>query len=437
MHRNDAKNKQAFDKVTKARAMLVISQPFFGALALHLTLVEEQDGKLGGQNETMWTNGTQMGYFPAFVLGLPDDHLEAVIAHEVMHNAYKHPWRRQHRNHVIWNMAGDYVINSDIRKAGFKLPEPHLYDPKFDGQSTEDVYEQLKKVIENKIRQQLKQQGGGNKQKGQQGGKGQQQGQGGGGTIVIPDTDISKDLLNELGIGTGDKTGEVRDAAGSAQEQSQSQGEMETSVRMAANTAKRANAGRTPGFLERLVGALAKPAVDWRDPTRQFIDQSMNKDYSWSRPNRRMVSRGLYLPGFISDALHHMVFVADTSGSISKDMLMKMGGEVAGALYDNVADKITVVYADTKVQHVDEYVTGDEVKFEHYSGGGTAFADTFKWIAEHAADAQCIIYLTDMLTSDWGEDIGIPTLWAAYLPKVMLDTITPPFGAVIQVDTSE
>jgi predicted metal-dependent peptidase len=418
MNRSDAKDKAAYDKIIRARTALVISQPFFGALALHLELVEEKGGK-GGPNETMWVNGTHMGYYPAFVHKINERELEGVIAHETMHCCYKHMTRKQHRNHVIFNWAGDYIINSDLKKAGFTLPTPHLYDAKYDGMSTEEVYEKLKQEVEQQLKKQPQQKGS---SKGQ---KGNAQG----GVIILPDTDLN--------VPDRDCCGEVRDVDGNKVDQGKVEREWDATVRMAANVAKRANAGNTPGYLERLVKATAEPRVSWRELTRQFIDNSMSKDYSWSRPNRRMISRDLYLPGFVSDALQHAVFVIDASGSITVEMGTQMLGEVGGSLNDGIADKLTVIYHDTEVYHIDEYVPGDVIKLGNLRGGGTDFADVYKYISEHAPDAQCVIHLTDMLTATWGQDPGMPVLWGAFLPDAMLATIRPPFGSVVKVDTSE
>jgi predicted metal-dependent peptidase len=71
------------------------------------------------------------------------------------------------------------------------------------------------------------------------------------------------------------------------------------------------------------------------------------------------------------------------------------------------------------------------------AGGGTDFDDTFKWISKNAADASCTVVLTDMMTSSFGKDPGHPVLWGAYLPSAMLASIKPPFGDIVQVDSSE
>ena len=429
------KDKKAYDKLIKARTVLLVSQPFFGCLALHLQLVEMDDSK-PSNFKTMAVDGTNMYYWPSFVMKLTEPELIAVVAHEVMHCCFMHMTRRGHRNPVIWNFAGDYIINDVLKKAAFNLPTPHLYDAKYDGMSTEEAYERIKQEVQKKLNQQAKDgQGGKQKQKGKGKGKGQGQGDGdeegdGEGTIYLPDTDLDIDP---------GQCGGVMDAAGPGKKHEQDQvgREWDANVRMAVNVAKRANAGTVPGYLERLVQNLQDPKVSWREVTRQFIDDSMSKDYSWSRPNRRHAANDLYLPGFISDALHHMVFVVDTSGSIDGPMLTAFVSEISGALNDGTADRLTILYADTAVRHVDEFVRGDLVTAKMHGGGGTDFADSFRWIKENTPDAACVVYLTDMLTSTFGEDPGMPTLWAAYLPENMLASIKPPFGSIIKVDTSE
>jgi predicted metal-dependent peptidase len=82
-------------------------------------------------------------------------------------------------------------------------------------------------------------------------------------------------------------------------------------------------------------------------------------------------------------------------------------------------------------------VPGDLVQCKVIAGGGTDFDDTFKWISENAADAQCTVVLTDMMTCSFGKDPGHPVLWGAYLPSAMLASVKPPFGDIIQVDSSE
>jgi predicted metal-dependent peptidase len=412
-------NKKAYDAIIRARTVLLVSNPFFGCLALHLDLVEDEKGRVC---RTMAVDGVSMYYYPDFVLGLSEAELIGVVAHEVLHCALQHMTRCQHRNHVIFNMAGDYVINDDLLTAGFTLPAKRLYDPKYKNMSTEEVYERIRDDVQKQL----------NKQKGKKGQKGQQ-GDGAGG-MVIDGTDLDTEGLDPGGCGG------VMDAGGRQGDKAKADEvgrDWDANVRMAVNVAKRANAGTVPGYLERLVRQLTAPKISWRELTRQFIDTSMSKDYSWSRPNRRHVYNGLHLPGFISDALHHLVMFIDVSGSVDEKMMQAMVSEGAGALNDHTADKLTIVYVDTDVRKVDEWVPGDLVTCSTVGGGGTDFASAMQWVKKTCPDAACIIFLTDMMTSSFGEDPGIPTLWGAYLPAVQLATVKVPFGNVIAVDTAE
>jgi predicted metal-dependent peptidase len=206
-------------------------------------------------------------------------------------------------------------------------------------------------------------------------------------------------------------------------------------VKMAVGAARAK--GDLPGHLKSLAQHVAKPKISWRELTRQWIDQSLVKDYSWQRPNRRHLARGLILPGFISDALQHLVMLIDVSGSIGRRMQEAMLGEVSGALDEGTADKLTVIYTDTIVQHVDEYYMGDVVKLtEMHQGGGTDFRAAFKWLRDHVPDASAVVFLTDMETMSWGEDPGCPVLWGAYGSEQYVSNYKPPFGEVICVNAA-
>ncbi len=396
---------KAFGALEKARTQMLVNNPFFGCLALHLNPVEvnkpEWAAAIWGDPKaaTMAVDGVNMYYWPDFVLGLPEEELCGVVAHEVMHCALKHFMRRGVRHPQVWNWAGDYVINGDLLKANFQLPKERLHDQKYDGMSTEEVYERL--------RQEIKQESGGK--------------------VFIDDKGRTGIVIEPGSKGTQGCT---------PQEAEQIARDWDASVRVAINVARRANAGSVPGYLERLVNELVKPKVNWRDHCRDFIDGYMVKDYSWTRPNRRSAGGGVILPGLIPDAMHHLVMFIDISGSVSNNMAQAMVSEGAGALDSGIADKLTIAYNDTEVRNVDEYVHGDLVTCRTVDGGGTCFNHAMKWVRKACPDASCIIFLTDMMTSSFGEDPDVPVLWGAYLPEPVLRTLKVPFGNVIHVDSS-
>src|ERR1700722_982094 len=407
------KDKAAREKVVAARTNLLVSNGFFGFLALQLRLEEATD--VGGHEiPTMGVDGVTIFYNPTFVHSLNEREIEAVEAHEVMHCCFKHFSRRGDRDPKLWNMAGDYVINNDLTASVFTLPwKPctfdmlvnsrgqlpkgekfHLADPALDGMTTEEIYDKL----------------------------------------------YQKATKIQIQMGDGGDPGgcgEVLDAPGGAAGQEAAKQTWETAVRQAVAVAAANNAGSIPGSLKRLIDDLSKPKVSWKDLTRAFINQSLIKDISWSRISRRSTALGTLLPGLISDRPTHLVFVVDTSGSVDAKLLNEFMSEVAGALDQGTADQLSVLYADTRVHDVDEFVPGDLVTARELSngGGGTDFEDCFKWIKEKIPDASCVIYLTDLQVYNFGEDPGCPTLWAVFGPSSYYPQLADkvPFGTPIHV----
>ncbi len=385
------------EKLTRARAALIVAQPFFGALALHLRLEESEDV------ETMATDGERLMWSPAFVDGLTGPELQAVVAHEVMHCAMLHHVRRGRRDLPTWNRACDFAVNRDLVAAGFKLPSGALLDSRFDGLGAEDIFRALEAE---KTQEQPK--AGKNPSAGA-GGKAPDPGRMGGVVDAAPAHEPAK----------------VEAAAT----------EWTARVRQALAVAKAQGAGKLPGHLARVAEETARPRIDWTAELRRFIDHSTVRDFSWSRPNRRHVGRGVILPGYVSNSLAHLVVVVDTSGSIDQTALAAFRAELAAALDEGAADRVSVVYCDTKVTGTAEFERGDALEMTAKGGGGTRFAPAFAWIAENAPDASAVVFFTDLDCRDFGEEPAAPVLWAAWGDPRAIDrrAARVPFGEVLRV----
>ena len=110
--------------LTAARGRLLLGRDaasaFFATLALRLRV--EADPGCG----TLATDGVSLRYAPAFVTGLSPDEAVGVLAHEVLHCALAHPWRRGLRDPARWNVACDLAVNPILMQAGFTLPPSRL-----------------------------------------------------------------------------------------------------------------------------------------------------------------------------------------------------------------------------------------------------------------------------------------------------------------------
>jgi predicted metal-dependent peptidase len=429
-------NAPADPRMTKARSSLIMLQPFFGALALHLRLVED-----ASVTDTMATDGEAIFYSPTFL----DEELNerttmGVVAHEVAHCAYRHHTRRENRDPELWNIAADYVINADLIRAGFELPKGALLDPQYDGLSTEEIYSILAKKNPPSSKKKSGGKGGGQAQpggssagqgaagdQGQDDAQGQAQGgdaaggQGQGGRKPIPDPG---------------RCGGVMDAAQSPATMGEEDAKWEARVRQALNVAAAHNAGSIPGALQRLAKVTKEPRHDWRDTLRRFIDDRARFDYSWTQPNKRHLSSGMIFPGVVADGLSHLGIVIDTSGSIDNDALAKFGGELQAAVDQGAAARVTVIYCDTRVHNVSEFQAGEDIQLIGGGGGGTRFSPALDWFEQNASDVSALIYFTDLECHDFGREPACPLLWAAYGDPRRLNNAVErvPFGEVIKLE---
>ena len=124
----------AAQKMIKARANLVMGNPFFGTLALRLKMVEDKTVKLSS------TDGTVLRYNPDAVAEMPLSKVQGMLAHTVMHPAMLHHTRRGARDKAKWNKACDYSINTILSNAGFDLPEGKYINPAYAGMTAEHIY---------------------------------------------------------------------------------------------------------------------------------------------------------------------------------------------------------------------------------------------------------------------------------------------------------
>jgi predicted metal-dependent peptidase len=115
---------------------------------------------------------------------------------------------------------------------------------------------------------------------------------------------------------------------------------------------------------------------------------------TWSRPNRRFIGGGLYLPGRERDGVNRVAMLVDTSGSMDDVALAAIGVEVQAALDENIIDELVVIYGDTRVTRVDTYRGGDEIEFDPRGGGGTRLMPLFDHVANEV-DASLIVCFTD------------------------------------------
>ena len=367
-------------RIQQARTALVLEQPFFGVLALRLRMVEDPSC------ETAYTDGVRIGYSPDFVGTLTQQELVGLLVHEVLHVANGHVWRRDGRDGHRWNVACDYAINDIIQKSGFTLPQGGLLDAQYAGKSAEWVYARLPEQPP-------------------QGGK------------------DGKEKGGPARPGAG--ADDVRDAPTDAAEQGATEADWQQAVQQAANAAKAV--GKLPSALDRFAKAAAQSRVDWRSILHRFVQQIAADDYSWTRPNRRYLPQGLYLPSLRSETLGPIAIAIDTSGSVDQTTINAFAAEVNAVVSETRPTRVYVLYADAKVHRIDTFEAGEAIELKPVGGGGTDFRDVFVKIEEFDEPVACVVYLTDGY-GQFPESAEVPALWA------LTSNVQPPFGESVSLE---
>jgi predicted metal-dependent peptidase len=165
--------------------------------------------------------------------------------------------------------------------------------------------------------------------------------------------------------------------------------------------------------------------VDWRELLRRSWSETIPADYSWTRPNRRHIWTGLYLPGVISDGVGEIAIAVDCSGSVNARQLGLFEAEIRSILAGQQPRLVHVLYFDTEVQKYETFQAGQPVKLTPVGGGGTDFRPCFKWLEERGIQPQTLVLLTDLCGRFPDEVPPYPVLWAS------TDTLQAPFGQVI------
>lgn len=342
--------------MSQARMRMLLKDPFFGRLALHLDLREEPGVP------TLATDGSSIYYNPAFMRKLNNEQRASEVAHEVSHCMLLHFARRGGRDPHRWNIATDYVVNLILKEAGYVVSSDWLYDIKYVGMTAEQVYDLLPQDL----------------------------------SQVQPQCQL---IDNK--------------AAPPPEQQMLS---WQIAVQAAAVAASKAGA-KLPASIERMLDELRHPSVPWREVLRRWMCEKINDDYSWSRPNRKFAPHGLYLPAMQNEGMGTLGVVVDTSGSITNELFNTFMGTLQDVC--NQARPRTIVYmaADAEV-HETEVIDGcqlDVKQLKATGGGGTAFDPALKAMEDH--EPQAVIYLTDLYGS-YSEPPSYPVLWACITDQV-------------------
>lgn len=464
MARFDQKTLAIIKRLQNARLSLMSKQPFYALLLMNMKFA------LDLSCETAYTDGDRVAFNPDFMNEIDDNELEFVLMHEVLHAALAHPFRHQSEyEQQEFDYACDIIVNSNIlysfgmdkskitlKKYGESM---HLMPNGEEGYkySVEEAYKMLIAAAKPN-----KQNGKGQKGKGKAAGKSNANTQAGTGDSVDGEGSGGKgdagggkgsarpsleDLIasikkkndsirekieknrGEESSGTGNENG---NGGGSFDDHSFWEGDddmgsqrdawmnrmVEATDIIASMPEGSKSRGTVPAGVERIINELKNPILDWRTILNDFVQEDIC-DYSFSPPDKRMEDSPFFLPDFNEkdESAKNLLFMIDTSGSMSNDAITDCYSEIYGAI-QQFNGKLTgkLGFFDAVVVEPVPFEDEDEFKIiRPKGGGGTSFHIIFDYVREKMQDDPpvSIIILTDGYAPypDEAAAMDIPVLW--------------------------
>ena len=394
-------DREVREMLITARVGLLLKASFFGNLATRLKLVNADEWC-----STAATDGRNFYYNSRFIKMLRPKEIEFLFGHEVLHCVYDHFGRRGERDHQLFNIANDYCVNADLIKhrVGEKITTvPCLHDPKYDGMSSEEIYDLLYekaekidigKLLDQMIDEHLDGEG---------------------------DPDGGGDSDGE----DGDKKGKGRPVL-TPEERQQIKDEIKEAMLAAAATVD--GAGNLPAGVKRLIKELTEPQMNWRELLRMQLESTIKSDYTWMRASRKGWHMDAVMPGMKVDPMIDIAVALDASGSISETMLKDFLSEIQGIMDSFPAYKIHVITFDTEAYNPAQYDSDnldDICDYEVKGGGGTDFDCIFNYLKEQEIEPKRLVVFTDGYPfGSWGDENYADTVWILHGTR----TIEPPFG---------
>ena len=343
--------------LTKAKIELMSQSVFISTIALSLRHV------ITPEVATADVNGYVVRYNPDFIKGQSVNQFAGLIAHECWHVAFEHLARRNDKDPIIWNCAGDYVINYMLMKAGFEIPTGGLIDAHYDEKwSTDQVYDEL---IKDKYDPPIEE-------------------------LML---DLNEDgMPDDTGLGSPSHNVLVR-------------------AKQAAERAGETAKGEVPDEILRRIDELLNPKLPWQVILHKFLDRRVKEEYSWARRNRRYHAN-TYMPSLHSYGLGTLTFAIDTSGSIGDDELQEILSEIQGIQQVFNPEKMIIIDCDAKIQNIHEIDQSTNILDLNFSGGGgTSFLPVLEYVTDNPT--QALIYFTDLHGEINLEPVDYPVIWVS------------------------
>ena len=291
-----------------------------------------------------------------------------LICHELLHILKKHGIRRQNRDELIWNFAGDHVIDRELKGLNLTpyrnnyniIKELHQLNPKC---TTEEAYDWIKKQQDN-FNKRFK-------------------------------FDIDKD--GNITV-TDTKTGEkyqVKPIPGSP-----SSPDDKLTIQQVNQFIAEANSmfqlldqkGNISGNMKEYIKNLLKVEIPWEKIIEKAIKTNFIQkpiERSWRRFNNFYIPHNLNLPGYAlgeeDENVGILIIGFDSSGSISKKLIRKFSYIIDESFH--YFKEIILIVHDVEIHQIKTFYQDDKIEFQNFitnvgikGRGGTSHKYLFNYI---------------------------------------------------------
>ena len=306
--------RKPFTLSEQARRWFVDHFPLLGALASNFELIEDT---LVCQNLDVSVAAIDVFQQEIYInpaAGLNLEELKFVLAHEFLHAGLCHASRRNGRDHYLWNVACDYVINDWLVQMNIgKVPEIGiLLDEEARGLSAESLYDR-----------------------------------------IVRDIRTNRKLRTLRGVGLGDILYDDRNAIDPVKGQ-KIDDFCKNALSIGLTYHQAQNRGFLPAGLIEEIQALYLPPIPWDVELARWFDgqfQPMEKYRSYARLSRRQsATPEIPRPSYVTrqEDLKDRTFgvIIDTSSSMDQRTLAKGLGAVASYAVEKDVPLVRVIFCD-------------------------------------------------------------------------------------------
>ncbi|GLX68702.1 vWA domain-containing protein [Paenibacillus glycanilyticus] len=339
----------------RAKRWFIDHYPLLGALAAGFKIVEDAQICQRLDISIAAINILDRIIYMNPAAGLTDDETLFVMAHELLHAGLQHHERCMGRDHYLWNIACDYVINLWLveMKIGEYPRVGLMLDPELRGLNAESIYDRM-----------------------------------------VADIRVYRKLATLRGNGLGD----ILDQGSSGLRDNREGQSLDDFCRNAMQQGliyhEEQSRGYLPSGLVEEIRALGQPPIKWDVELARWFDQyftPLEKKRTYSRVSRRQSStpdipRPQWVDSGSAEDGRTFGVILDTSGSMDKKLLAKCLGAIASYAAARDVPLARIIFCDAApydAGYMSPDLISDRVQVK--GRGGTILQPAID-LLEHAED---------------------------------------------------